>query len=64
MRKFYNLFSKSQAVPDQLTWSHYIELLKINDMNSVNYYINISIEQNLSYRQLSEKIKSNEYELV
>ena len=23
MRKFYILFSKSQAVPDQLTWSHY-----------------------------------------
>ena len=24
MRKFYLMFSKGQAVPDQLTWSHYI----------------------------------------
>ena len=28
MRKFYTLFTKSQAVPYQLTWLHYIELLK------------------------------------
>ena len=40
MRKFYNLFSKSQAVPDQLTWSHYIELLRI--MIYYNLLINFS----------------------
>ena len=62
MRKFYNIFSKSQAVPDQLTWSHYIELISINDINKINYYIDISIDMNLSYRQLREKIKNNEYE--
>ncbi len=62
MRKFYILFSKSQAVPDQLTWSHYIELLKLNDVESINYYINISIKLNLSYRQLHQKIKNKEYE--
>lgn len=62
MRKFYILFSKSQAVPDQLTWSHYIELLKLDDIDSVNYYIDISVKLNLSYRKLHEKIKNNEYE--
>ena len=62
MRQFYILFSKSQAVPDQLTWSHYCELLKINDIECINYYITISIKLNLSYRQLRQKIKSNEYE--
>ena len=62
MRKFYVLFSKSQAVPDQLTWSHYIELLKLKDMECINYYIDISIKLNLGYRQLRQKIKSNEYE--
>ena len=59
MRKFYNIFSKSQAVPDQLTWSHYIELISINDINKINYYIDISIDMNLSYRQLRERIKNN-----
>ena len=62
MRKFYILFTKSQAVPDQLTWSHYIELLKLDDIDSVNYYIDISVKLNLSYRKLHEKIKNNEYE--
>ena len=62
MRKFYILFSKSQAMTDQLTWSHYVELIKLNNMESINYYINITIKNNFSYRQLHEKIKSKEYE--
>ena len=49
-------------MPAQLTWSHYIELLSITDEQKINYYIKISIEQNLSYRELHNKIKSQEYE--
>ena len=45
-----------------MSWSHYIELLSYEDINKINYYIRISIEQNLSVRQLRERIKSNEYE--
>lgn len=62
MRKFYLLIQKGQAVPAQLTWSHYCELLILNNINEINYYIDISIKQNLSYRELKNKIKSNEYE--
>ena len=62
MRRFYSLFSKGQAVPDQLTWSHYIKLLKLRDMESINYYIEIATKFNLSYRELHQKIKNNEYE--
>lgn len=61
MRKFY-LFQKGQAMPAQLTWSHYIELLALNDLNAINYYIKISKEQNLTYRQLHKRIRENEYE--
>ena len=61
MRKFY-ILSKSQTLSDLLTWSHYCELLSIVDINKINYYIKISIEQNLSVRKLREKIKSKEYE--
>ena len=61
MRKFY-IFQKGQALPAQLTWSHYIELLKIEDFNIINYYINITIKQTLSTRELRNKIKNNEYE--
>ena len=62
MRKFYIIFSKSQALPDQLSWSHIIELLPLNDLNTINYYVNITINYNLGYRQLRERIKSKEYE--
>ena len=61
MRRFYVLFSKSQAVPDQLSWSHYVELLVLNDINEINYYINVCINQNLSYRKLHSLIKNEEY---
>ncbi len=64
MIKYYN-FMKIQKVPTlstQLSWSHYCELLSLNDLNEINYYINLSVSQNLSVRQLRERIKSNEYE--
>ena len=63
MKQFYNLFNneKVSAMPTQLTWSHYTELLILKDYNEINYYINISLQRNLSYRQLHDKIKSNEY---
>ena len=62
MRQFYNVIEKGVAMPHQLTWSHVIALLTINDAGKINYYIDISIKQNLSYRELRQKIKNKEYE--
>ena len=62
MRKFYLLCEKSHAVRDELSWTHYRELLGLKDINEVHYYIQIAIEQNLSYRELRNKIKIGEYE--
>ena len=61
-RRFYYVFLKCPTLSDKLSYSHYCELIWIPDFNKINYYINISINQNLSVRQLREKIKSNEYE--
>ena len=61
MRSFY-IITKGQTVSDFLSWSHYVELLKIKDVNKINYYIKIIEEQNLSVRELRQRIKSNEYE--
>ena len=33
MRKFYLYYQKGQSMPDQLSWSHYQELLPIEDKN-------------------------------
>ena len=60
-RQFY-IFLKSHTVCDQLSWSHYRTLLSLSDENAIEYYIKIIIEQNLSVRELRQKIKSDEYE--
>ena len=62
MRKFYYLFKKSHSLSDQLTWTHYREMLSIKDTNEINYYIRIAEQQNLSVRELRERIKNKEYE--
>ena len=43
----------------QLSWSHYVELLSLNDINKINYYINTTERYNLSVGELRERIKSN-----
>ena len=64
MRKFYLIFQKSQTLSGQLTWSHYIEILRLNDSDKMNYYIRMCEVFNLSVRELRERIKSNEYERI
>ena len=64
IKQFYTLFSneKVSTMSTQLSWSHYSELLHLNDQNKVAYYIKIAENDNLSVRQLREKIKNKEYE--
>jgi len=62
MLKFYELKEKVQTVSAQLSWSHYCELLQVNSIDKINYYIKITEEQNLSVRELRERIKNKEYE--
>ena len=62
MLRFFLLNEKMQTLSAFLTWSHYCELLTMNSINKINYYIKISEEQNLSVRELRTRIKNNEYE--
>ena len=62
IRRFYEVSTKCPSVTDELTYTHYCELIWFDDYNKINYYIKISIEQNLSVRQLRQRIKDNEYE--
>lgn len=61
MRQFYKVFQKWQTLSAKLSWSHYCEILWFDD-NKFQYYIKITELNNLSIRQLRERIKSNEYE--
>ena len=60
-RRFYEVLIKHPTVSDKLSYSHYCELIWF-DIDKINYYIKIAEEQNLSVRELREKIKNNEYE--
>lgn len=64
MRQFYISFKnqKWSTLSTKLTWSHYSELIILEDFNAINYYIKICEDQNLSVRELRLKIKSSEYE--
>ena len=62
MRQFYYIVEKGVAVPHQLSWSHILSLLPLRDINEINYYISISISNNLLYRELRNRISSKEYE--
>ena len=64
MRRLYIFFKeiKMPTLSAKLTISHYDELFKLNSNNKINYYIKITEQQNLSVRQLRERIKNKEYE--
>lgn len=61
MRQFYKVSQKWQTLSAKLSWSHYCEIIWFDD-NKFQYYV-MEIElNNLSVRQLREKIKLDEYE--
>ena len=62
MRQFYLLIEKGARFGHQLSWSHYIELIPIKNINEVNYYINICEKELLTRDELRNRIKSKEYE--
>ena len=64
MRKFYEIFSDEKLYPlgTKLSWSHYRELLTIKNINAIIYYIDICEKNNLSKRQLQERIRNHEYD--
>ena len=57
--KIFEVKEKVQTVSAELSWSHYVELLSLNDINEINYYISVTKKNSLSVRELRERIKSN-----
>ena len=64
IRKFYVVFSNEKVAPlvPQLSWSHCLILLPIEDINKINYYIHQIEINHYTKRQLQYAIKSHEYE--
>ena len=64
IRQFYEMFQdeKWYTTWTKLYWSHYREVLSLNDMNAIRYYLNECEKNNYTIKQLQEKIKNQEYE--
>lgn len=62
MRQFYNTFPNSHTLCDQLSWSHYRLLIRIENENARNYYMNESVASTWSVRALERQIGTHYYE--
>lgn len=62
MRQFYAYFPIWQAVSAKLSWSHYILLLRLENQNARDWYMDESAKSNWSTRALERQIGSFYYE--
>ena len=68
--KFYEIYSRylstekfqPAGIFNKLTWSHLLEILVLNDIEIMNYYINEIKKKNLTRLQLRKQIKLKGYE--
>ncbi|WP_296705833.1 PDDEXK nuclease domain-containing protein [Algoriphagus sp.] len=58
MRQFYREFPKWNAVSSELSWTHYRLLLKVENENAREFYLDEAIAGNWSTRQLERQINS------
>ncbi len=58
MRSFYRAFSISQTLSDQLSWSHYLLLTRIKEVEKKDFYFNEAINAKWSVRELERQISS------
>ncbi len=62
MRRFYQMYEKWETVSPKLTWSHYCELIKIEDETKRRYFEKYAVAENLSVRDFKRQIYSLHYE--
>lgn len=51
-----------KTVSSKLSWSHYLELIKIEEVNKRNFYLNETINSKWSVRELQRQINFLLYE--
>jgi len=58
MRKLYLSFQNSGTLSHKLSWSHYYEILKIDDDLEIKFYLKQCEKENWSVRELKRQMKS------
>ena len=66
MRKFFKVYGIPQTLSEEfqfnLSWSHYLILMRIKDINARNFYEIEAFENNWSLRELKRQVNSSLYE--
>lgn len=62
MRQFYNCFPIHSTVSSELSWSHYLELVKVEEEPKRNFYMHEAINAKWSVRELQRQKNSLLYE--
>ncbi|MDR2893085.1 MAG: PDDEXK nuclease domain-containing protein [Deltaproteobacteria bacterium] len=62
MRQFYLQFQNRHALRDQLSWTHYRMIMKVENENARQFYLDECVKSNWSSRQLDRQINSFFYE--
>ena len=62
MRKFYLMYPIWKTVSSKLSWSHYLELIRIEEKNKRQFYLNECINCRWSVRELQRQTGSLLYE--
>lgn len=62
MRQFYQTFPIWQSVNAKLSWTHYVRLIRIENLDARQWYINECIENSWSARALDRQISKLYYE--
>ena len=59
MRKLYLTFPILQTLSAKLSWSHYVELLKIDDPQERSFYVHECEQENWGVRELKRQMSSS-----
>lgn len=63
MRQFYLTFPNGHALREELSWTHYRFLMKVENDNAREFYMEEAIKSQWSTRQLERQINSFFYEV-
>lgn len=62
MRRFYEYYPNWSAVPTELSWTHFQELIRIERKEERDFYQTESIKSNWGYRELGRQINTKLYD--
>ena len=64
MRQFFLVFQNHHSLRDELSWTHYRHLIKVENEETRQFYMNECVQSNWSTRQLERQISTFYYQRI